>query len=272
MVCTLIWRNLTGRGVFQTLTTAYASEVCPIQLRGYLTAYVNLCWGVGILLSSGVVTATLPIQSDWSWRLPFVVQWVWVIPLFVIVYFCPPSPWWLVRKGRLEEAAKSVRRLTNSRLFSEADVAHSIAMMQYTNEVEIEISAGTTYIDCFRGIDRRRTEIVMMVFASQLLSGENLIGQGVQFLQTAGISTNLSFSLNMVLNSMFIIGTMVSWILIYFFGRRTLYVGGMFFMSFVLWIIGGMGFHQTHEVTMATGSLLIALNFIYNVSQQANML
>jgi SP family general alpha glucoside:H+ symporter-like MFS transporter len=32
--------------VFQTLTTAYASEVCPIQLRGYLTAYVNMCWGV----------------------------------------------------------------------------------------------------------------------------------------------------------------------------------------------------------------------------------
>jgi MFS family permease len=53
-------------GVFQTLTTAYASEVCPIQLRGYLTAYVNLCWGVGILLSSGVVKATLNIQSDWS--------------------------------------------------------------------------------------------------------------------------------------------------------------------------------------------------------------
>jgi SP family general alpha glucoside:H+ symporter-like MFS transporter len=44
-----------SRGVFQTLTTAYASEVCPIQLRGYLTAYVNLCWGCGILLSSGVV-------------------------------------------------------------------------------------------------------------------------------------------------------------------------------------------------------------------------
>lgn len=53
-------------GVFQTLTTAYASEVCPIQLRGYLTAYVNLCWGIGILLSSGVVKATLNIESDWS--------------------------------------------------------------------------------------------------------------------------------------------------------------------------------------------------------------
>ena len=28
-------------GVFQTLTITYASEVCPVALRGYLTTYVN---------------------------------------------------------------------------------------------------------------------------------------------------------------------------------------------------------------------------------------
>jgi MFS transporter, SP family, general alpha glucoside:H+ symporter len=31
-------------GVFQTLTITYASEVCPVALRGYLTTYVNLWW------------------------------------------------------------------------------------------------------------------------------------------------------------------------------------------------------------------------------------
>lgn len=30
-------------GIFQTLTTAYAAEVCPVNVRGYLTTYVNLC-------------------------------------------------------------------------------------------------------------------------------------------------------------------------------------------------------------------------------------
>jgi SP family general alpha glucoside:H+ symporter-like MFS transporter len=32
VLCGLPW------GVFQTLTTAYAAEVCPIQLRGYLAS------------------------------------------------------------------------------------------------------------------------------------------------------------------------------------------------------------------------------------------
>jgi SP family general alpha glucoside:H+ symporter-like MFS transporter len=102
--------------------------------------------------------------------------------------------------------------LTNPEIVSDTECYNTVAMMKHTNEMEILASAGTSYIDCFRGIDRRRTEIVMMTFAMQLLSGQNLIGQGIQFLQTAGISVDLSFSLGMVLNSMFIIGTFFSWI------------------------------------------------------------
>lgn len=31
-------------GVFATVGPSYASEVCPTNLRGYMTTYVNLCW------------------------------------------------------------------------------------------------------------------------------------------------------------------------------------------------------------------------------------
>ncbi|KAF9457582.1 trehalose transport-related protein [Collybia nuda] len=254
-------------GVFQTLTTCYAAEVCPIQLRGYLTAYVNLCWGVGILLSSGVVRASIEIPNDWSWRMPFIIQWVWIPPLLLIVYFCPTSPWWLVRQGRLDDAKANIKRLTSAELYSEEDANNTVSMMVHTNELEKQATSGASYIDCFRGIDGRRTEIVMMVFAMQLLSGQNLIGQGVQFLQQAGISNKLSFDINMVLNSMFIIGTIFSWGLITILGRRTLYSFGMMLMATVLLIIGGLGFadHST-KMNLAIGSLLVALNFIYNAT------
>lgn len=29
--------------VFQTLTTAYAAEICPMAIRGHLTSFVNIC-------------------------------------------------------------------------------------------------------------------------------------------------------------------------------------------------------------------------------------
>jgi SP family general alpha glucoside:H+ symporter-like MFS transporter len=38
ILCGIPW------GIFQTLTISYASEVCPVALRGYLTCYVNFCW------------------------------------------------------------------------------------------------------------------------------------------------------------------------------------------------------------------------------------
>lgn len=37
-LCNIPW------GVFATTGPAYAAEVTPLALRGYLTAYVNLCW------------------------------------------------------------------------------------------------------------------------------------------------------------------------------------------------------------------------------------
>ena len=36
LLCGIPW------GVFQTMTVAYAAEVCPVPLRHYLTTYVNL--------------------------------------------------------------------------------------------------------------------------------------------------------------------------------------------------------------------------------------
>ncbi|KAJ7488343.1 trehalose transport-related protein [Mycena latifolia] len=260
IVCGLFW------GVFQTLTTAYASEVCPIVLRHYLTAYINMCWGIGILLSSGVVRATLTINSDWGWRLPFVIQWVWPLPLIALAYFAPESPWWLVRQGRFEDAEKSVSRLTDNELFSKDEVRRSVAGMIHTTALEREMQSGTSYLQCFKGIDRRRTEIAMMVFAMQLLSGENLIGQGVQFFVQAGLNTVAAYDINLALNSMFIIGTVASWFLLGRFGRRTIYIFGLALMAATLLIIGALGFSSSSAAKWVSGGLLVFLNFAYNAT------
>src|ERR1700750_2358067 len=88
----------------QTLSTTYACEVVPTVLRPYVTAYVCMCWGAGILLSSGVVRAVAGISGNLAWKLPFVLQWVWPIPLLIGAYLAPESPWNAVRRGKLDEA------------------------------------------------------------------------------------------------------------------------------------------------------------------------
>lgn len=53
-----------------------ASEVCPTNLRGYLTTYVNLCWAIGQLIAAGVLRGCLGIQGEMGYRIPFAIQWV----------------------------------------------------------------------------------------------------------------------------------------------------------------------------------------------------
>jgi SP family general alpha glucoside:H+ symporter-like MFS transporter len=45
---------------------SYAAEICPLALRGYLTSFVNMCWGFGLFLAAGVVRASITVDSQWG--------------------------------------------------------------------------------------------------------------------------------------------------------------------------------------------------------------
>jgi SP family general alpha glucoside:H+ symporter-like MFS transporter len=128
-----------------------------------------LCWIIGQFLAAGVLKAMASRDDEWAYRIPFAIQWVWPIPLITLIYFAPESPWFLVRAGRLEEAAASVRRIQKKG--SKVDPRDTVAMMVRTNEHEKAVSEGVRYIDCFKGSDLRRTEIACLAWSSQLLAG-----------------------------------------------------------------------------------------------------
>jgi SP family general alpha glucoside:H+ symporter-like MFS transporter len=192
VLCGIPW------GVFQTLTTAYASEVCPTQLRAYLTTYVNLCWVIGQLIGAGVLRSMLNRTDQWSYRIPFAIQWIWPIPIIIGVLLAPESPWWLIRRGRVEDAKTALRKLTSSKnAESSFSVDETIAMMVTTNELEKAIESGTNYWDCFKGIDLRRTEIVCVTWSIQNLCGSAFMGYSTYFYEQAGLPTVDAFDLSM---------------------------------------------------------------------------
>lgn len=65
-------------GICSTLTMSYAAEVLPLALRGYLIANVNCCWIIGQITSLAVLRALQGMTSQWSYRIPFALQWAWV--------------------------------------------------------------------------------------------------------------------------------------------------------------------------------------------------
>ncbi|KAF3356974.1 hypothetical protein VDGD_04703 [Verticillium dahliae] len=223
-------------GVFATMAPAYASEVCPMALRGYLTVYVNLCWALGQLISAGVQAGSSGNTSQWAYRIPFAIQWAWPLPLFTILWFAPESPRYFVRVGKYDEAEKSGMRLGSALQRSHAK--ETMASMFYTNQLQMNIDEGTSYLDCFRGVDRRRTEIACMVFMAQPFCGSVLRGTPTYFFVQAGLPESISFRRSVGGLGIASVGTVASWLLLGAFGRRTLYLWGLGLLTSVLMTIG----------------------------------
>ena len=257
-------------GVFQTLTITYASEVCPVALRGYLTTYVNFCWGLGQLIGVGVIKSMLGRQDQWAYRIPYGLQWMWPVPLLIGVLMAPESPWWLVRKGRTDEAKKALLRLTSLDRETDFDADETIAMMVHTTALEEKITKGASYLDCFRGTDLRRTEIVCMAWAIQNLSGNSFSGYSTYFLKQAGLDSSLAYSFALGQYAINMGGVFAAWFLMSLgIGRRTLYLYGLCGLCAMLFILGFLGLvpaDHKPQASLATGSIMLVWAAFYQLS------
>ncbi|KAH7089624.1 general substrate transporter [Paraphoma chrysanthemicola] len=264
ILCGIPW------GVFQTLTITYASEVCPVALRGYLTTYVNFCWGLGQVIGIGVIRAMLSRDDEWSYRIPYALQWMWPVPLIIGVFLAPESPWWLVRKGKLEEAKKSLLRLTSLNRETDFDAEETVAMMVHTTALEEKITQGASYFDCFRGVDLRRTEIVCMAWAIQNLSGNAFSGYSSYFLQQAGLPSSTSYDFALGQYGINMAGVFGAWYLMKLgIGRRTLYLVGLCGLCSMLFVMGFLGIgpdSQKKSRAMATGAMMIVWAMFYQLT------
>lgn len=260
ILCGIPW------GAYQIITTVYAAEVLPVALRGYLTSYVNLCWVIGQFIASGVLKGFANREDKLGWQIPYAIQWVWPLPILVVCFFCPESPSWLVRHGKLAEAEKSLQRLQSPKAAG-PDIPtpqETVAMLHETDNIEKELVAGATYTECFKGTNLRRTEIATLTWVVQQMCGPVLQTYATYFYLQAGLATDQAFSLTLGMYALAFVGTCLSWPLINSFGRRTIYLAGLWGIFVSLLIVGFIGIAPSTNVSAswAIGSFLLIFTFI----------
>lgn len=76
-------------GCYAVIAPAYASEVCPLALRGVLTSCTNICFVTGQLIANGIIAGTHVLDSHWAYSAPFAAQWVWPLVILIGLPFAP---------------------------------------------------------------------------------------------------------------------------------------------------------------------------------------
>jgi len=179
-------------GIFIANAPAYCSEIVPMRLRAPATQVLSFFWAVGAVIVGAVtffynprldtsayrfVPIFFPFQAD-SFRIPTALQWMFPTPLAVLMFIAPESPWWLTRKGRYDQAARSVERLGRRSLVNSTE---AVAMMRRVIDAESE--SAPRLIELFKKTDLRRTAIVCGIYASQNLAGNLIANQAVFFFE-----------------------------------------------------------------------------------------
>ncbi|KAL2113420.1 hypothetical protein VUR80DRAFT_4036 [Thermomyces stellatus] len=260
ILCGLPW------GVFATAAPAYASEVLPMSLRVYLTSWTNMCFIIGQLISAGILAGLVNIPNQWSYRIPFAIQWVWPVVLIPTIWFAPDTPWYLVRAGRIDDARASLQGLRPGD--SEAQIEDMLSLIRYTNDFEEELAVGTSYWDCFKGFELRRTEIACVAFMGQVLAGMYFAYNSTYFFQQIGLNVDQTYRLNLGGTGMALFATILSWLLVMpYAGRRTTYLCGLSVMTAILIIIGGLNVRTGNDkVAMTQAVLTLVWTFAFQLS------
>lgn len=256
-LCGVIW------GGYPVLVQTYCSEMLPVVLRGYLTGYINLCYVMGQFICTGVASGFANNVTQWAWRIPFALQWLWPCFLVPALLFAPESAWWLMRKDRVEEAKKALKKTCIEH--PKINIDKTLAMMLKTDLVEQQIEKGTSYFECFKGPNRRRTEICLMLCVINNFTG-NPVGYASYFFEQVGLSTQNSFYMGVGVNGVGFVGTVLSVFLIRYFGHRTIFLFGILASIAILLTVAFMclapNYHSDPTIGWAQASMLILLQFI----------
>lgn len=273
-------------GIFIANAPAYCSEITPIQLRAPATQMLQMFWAVGSIIVTGVTYHYNQYLQDIAYRIPIALQWMFPTPLAILLFLAPESPWWLVRKGRLEEAEKAVARLGRR---TRLNASESVAMMRRTVDLEKTIKE-PNLIELWKGTDLYRTLIVCGVYAAQNLTGNLIANQAIYFFERklfsslshlyslekyvcmliptrteAGMDTNTSFALGLITSALQMIFVMLSWILTSYLGRRTIYVwGSLINVGFLiaLGIAGSVTQNKQASLAQASLGLIVSVLFV----------
>ncbi|GKZ42253.1 hypothetical protein AbraIFM66951_000961 [Aspergillus brasiliensis] len=194
----------------------------------------------GLSLGLALTAGQTYISEITSLEVLFASGWVWPGIILLFLPFMPESPYFLVMKGQREKASRMLSRLGNSATETPlilADIIRTHEEEQQRNEAAKEAS----FLECFKGVNWRRTRIILYCNALSQVIGSSFMTNGPYFLVQAGMSSAKTGMMTEIGIAFGIASSLITGYVMTVCGRRALVMFGIGLSTTLFAVMGIAG-------------------------------
>lgn len=260
-----------GIGLASALSPMYIAEVAPSHLRGRFVSLNQMTIVIGILaaqLINLLIADKVPegatdefIQSSWNgqigWRLMFYACGVPAALFFILTFFLPESPRWLMKTGKVEKALPTLTKIGGEGYAQEQILQIQTSLNDISEKIDFKSIINPKFINVLI------IGIVLAVF--QQWCGINTVFNYAEEIFTAagyGVSDTL-FNI-VITGSVNLIFTLVAMFTVDKWGRKKLMILGSVGLAITYILLGSAFYFQLKGIAVL--SLVIIAIAIYAMS------
>ncbi|KAL2676510.1 hypothetical protein Neosp_010270 [[Neocosmospora] mangrovei] len=255
------WRDWTaakilagiGVGALQSTLPVYIAEWSPSNIRGAMV----LTYGVWNTLGKFLAPLVLLIcekQNPMNYKTPILTQWVFLGLMLPIFIWLPETPQYYAERGQDDNGKKTLKRVNGKVAGYDVDTEYAIIknsileQRKRKNELE-ETGLGwkalvKSYVDCFRGVNAKRTLGATAPACAQQLTGLSFLKTySSLFFRQAGFDD--PFLITTVITVIALVTSIVLMLWTDYLGRRIIVIIASVVCTLTMFIVGIVGQFST---------------------------
>ena len=259
-----------GIGVVSIVSPLYISEVSVAQYRGRLVSLYQLAVTVGFLGAYlvnyqllGYAQSGSQLSIDWLnkifvtevWRGMLGMEMLPAVLFFIIIFFIPESPRWLIVKGKEEKAVNILEKIYNS-------VSEATSQLNETKSVLTSETKSEWVLLMKPGIFKAVIIGVCIAILGQFMGVNAVLYYGPSIFENAGLSGGDSLFYQVLVGLVNTLTTVLALVIIDKVGRKKLVYYGVSGMVVSLLLIGA---YFLFGESLGVSSLFLLVFFLFYV-------
>ncbi|KOS22529.1 putative polyol transporter 1 [Escovopsis weberi] len=164
-----------GMGAKASTVPIFAAENSPAPIRGALVMSWQMWNAFGIFLGTCANLAMMNVGEN-AWRYQLGSAFIPAVPLVLLIYLCPESPRWYIKKKRYRDAMASMLRLRNNPVQAARDLYYIHVQLQVEGQLVASKSYTGRFVELFTVPRiRRATLAAFTVMSAQQMCGINMM-------------------------------------------------------------------------------------------------